>query len=713
MNVNNKKSILCFVAPHLQNHLLRFKDDGKVKHGSAINLNGIPFMVVGSRLMECHQGPNHRQNNPSDHHDCDHGYTQNIPAKKLTGSKKRGCSAAIYLREVITFPDYKLITESHHYKQLKSEELRAALESPIYDEINRKAYLHRSTAADLKAPIDSRLIDLIKQRVNDGIYNTNEMKKHSQLFVECLFAGKTMPNRFNRRFFPSREDFRKIIYRERRRLQHGLLDQEFLLTKIEQWKKIRPHDRWYFRPSSATCTDQTDQTGATLQSLLLVYQADWQQMLLKRYGMDIVFLDATYRTTRYALPLFFLCVRTNQGYVVVAAFVIEKEDAQSVEEALHIIQDFNPFWNTKSFMIDASEIEANAITNTFPDAEIFICDFHRKQAWQRWTSAIRNGVAEQQEEILRLLNCVAESATPAEFEKNEEVLRQSHIWRNYKLRHYINTHWLAEGKYQKWVLAYRHSLLSFIVNTNNGVEAQNKLFKHEYLAPFRVKALSGLMSTLVDNFFEDAHRNYYNYRYLDANVTMSEGWREGMESIPKELHHRPAPFIKHMRELKQKSAHITSEMVKEVEVDLYEVQSENTSQSYSVFLGSEDTKSIPSCTCRQFRKDHLPCKHFAAVFRHVPSVSWTSLPNFYRSYPIITVDDDCVKPQPIKPLPAADISKPEPSIIQHVHQKDEEHVKEDSPLQLARAAKSVREVISQIHSMTFLVKSLGVLEKAR
>jgi hypothetical protein len=59
--------------------------------------------------------------------------------------------------------------------------------------------------------------------------------------------------------------------------------------------------------------------------------------MLQRYGEEMVFLDATYRTTKYALPLFFLCVHTNSGYYVVGAFVTQREDSQSISEALSIL----------------------------------------------------------------------------------------------------------------------------------------------------------------------------------------------------------------------------------------------------------------------------------------------------------------------------------------------------------------------------------------
>ena len=45
--------------------------------------------------------------------------------------------------------------------------------------------------------------------------------------------------------------------------------------------------------------------------------------LLLHYGNELVLLDATYGTKRYALPLLFLMVKTNIDYQIVGAFVSE------------------------------------------------------------------------------------------------------------------------------------------------------------------------------------------------------------------------------------------------------------------------------------------------------------------------------------------------------------------------------------------------------
>ena len=69
------------------------------------------------------------------------------------------------------------------------------------------------------------------------------------------------------------------------------------------------------------CEEDVKITTTPGESLLFVYQAKWQQRLLLKYGNELSLIDATYKTTRYALPLFFLVVKTNVDYQVFATFV--------------------------------------------------------------------------------------------------------------------------------------------------------------------------------------------------------------------------------------------------------------------------------------------------------------------------------------------------------------------------------------------------------
>ena len=93
------------------------------------------------------------------------------------------------------------------------------------------------------------------------------------------------------------------------------LESPFLIeSDEEQWVNVSET----FRDGETTGTN-----------FLFVHQAGWQQQLLLT-GNTISLLGATYKTTKYTLPLFLLCVRTNCNYMPVVEFIIEREDALSI-----------------------------------------------------------------------------------------------------------------------------------------------------------------------------------------------------------------------------------------------------------------------------------------------------------------------------------------------------------------------------------------------
>ena len=87
---------------------------------------------------------------------------------------------------------------------------------------------------------------------------------------------------------------------------------------------------------------------------------------MERYGNNISLLDATYKTTKYAVPLFFVVVKTNVDYQVVASFALQDETTAAISEALRMIQQWNPFWQPSCFMVDNCEEEIKTIKNLFP-----------------------------------------------------------------------------------------------------------------------------------------------------------------------------------------------------------------------------------------------------------------------------------------------------------------------------------------------------------
>ena len=106
-------------------------------------------------------------------------------------------------------------------------------------------------------------------------------------------------------------------------------------------------------------------------SLLFVYQSKWQGRLLQKYRNELSFLDATYKTTRYGLPLFFLVVKTNAYYQIVGTFVCKGESTENITEVLNIIKDWNPGWKPLYFMTYYSDEEITSIETLFQGNSIY------------------------------------------------------------------------------------------------------------------------------------------------------------------------------------------------------------------------------------------------------------------------------------------------------------------------------------------------------
>ena len=112
--------------------------------------------------------------------------------------------------------------------------------------------------------------------------------------------------------------------------------------------------------------EDEEMVTTSTKGLLFVHQTKDQRRLLERYGNEISMLDATYKTTRYSLPLFFVVVKTNVDYQIVGSFVIQSETTDSIYEALSVLKSWNPKWNPSYFMVDYSEEEMSAIGKLFP-----------------------------------------------------------------------------------------------------------------------------------------------------------------------------------------------------------------------------------------------------------------------------------------------------------------------------------------------------------
>ena len=140
-------------------------------------------------------------------------------------------------------------------------------------------------------------------------------------------------------------------------------------------------------------------------------------------------MDATYKMCKLSLPLFFLVVQTNVGYAVIAKFIVQHEDTTSMMEALLILQKF---WdkegiNIGNFMIDCQQSEENVICVVFPDSIVYLCAFHRLQAWLQWIVNTKNGVSNNQTYCMGLLRAVGDAKMEDTYTKALMELQKSHV----------------------------------------------------------------------------------------------------------------------------------------------------------------------------------------------------------------------------------------------------------------------------------------------
>ena len=97
--------------------------------------------------------------------------------------------------------------------------------------------------------------------------------------------------------------------------------------------------------------------------------------LYRRYAPSILLLDATYKTTKYAAPLFFAVVKTNVNFQVVCVIVLQEETEPMITKALLILKSWSPNVNPKYAMVDFDEKEISALENVFSEILVFPATF--------------------------------------------------------------------------------------------------------------------------------------------------------------------------------------------------------------------------------------------------------------------------------------------------------------------------------------------------
>ena len=186
---------------------------------------------------------------------------------------------------------------------------------------------------------------------------------------------------------------------------------------------------------------------------------------------------------------------------------------------------------------------------------------------------------------------------------------------------------------QLWARAYRDEVYHAAVDTNNGVESQNKMLKYNFL-PRNTRltlTLSRLVTVLNESFLPDMY-----HKQMFLNHQMLPTYRAYNSFVPQYLHGRPRQVIIHCLERKSNCQKYNEEdiTIQDATNGVFTVKG-SSGKAYTFDFGR--TTSKPSCSCLDWIKWQIPCKHFFAIFRLVPEWNWDALPSSYRNNPTISV----------------------------------------------------------------------------
>jgi hypothetical protein len=211
----------------------------------------------------------------------------------------------------------------------------------------------------------------------------------------------------------------------------------------------------------------------------------------------------------------------------------------------------------------------------------------------------------------------------------KKVLDSDVYKNNTQVQSWLQGTWFPEEK--RWARAYREHNIDIKINTNNGIEAQNKVFKYNYLSKGTDKTLSGVAKVIVECFCPEQYK-----QYVLKNLKLNKNIKAYNKEIPEFLHGRPHGFIKHCMQRIHSSAMYSENDIQDLGNLNFQVSSESTQQTYLVDLSS------PSCSCPDWKKFKCPCKHMFAVFEN-SSADWYNLPLNYRESSLYTADKDVEK----------------------------------------------------------------------
>ena len=172
-------------------------------------------------------------------------------------------------------------------------------------------------------------------------------------------------------------------------------------------------------------------------------------------------------------------------------------------------------------------------------------------------------------------------------------------------------------------LTYRPNDL-ILCNTNNGTERLNEDLKYDELKGLMKQTLLSEVLVILVNSFKPKH--YENY--IKFNLCYGNGCKRYASDIPYFLKNRPKKIVEILL-LEKMYTVVPKAEINRLDQYTFKVNHDEEctgiKKEYEVFLGSES--KFCSCSCHDFRRYRILCKHFFRIFK-------SKLAKFYDLSPL-------------------------------------------------------------------------------
>ena len=138
----------------------------------------------------------------------------------------------------------------------------------------------------------------------------------------------------------------------------------------------------------------------------------------------------------------------------------------------------------------------------------------------------------------------------------------------------------------------------------------------------RAGTLSALVCLLVERFLPETQQSY-----VLPNLKASEWYRRYNDFVPGFLRGRPRSVILHCLDRQSRSNKYHGGDLREGGKEGVFTLQKTDGTKHVVDFGRSSQDQMPSCSCKDWTRWHIPCKHFFAVFRLKQAWCWDALPS--------------------------------------------------------------------------------------